>query len=107
VLIASVGQALRRVKASQLEVRRDSISFRSGFFRAVSNWNILVPISSGRIHFVRSNGSAVIHYQISFVGLFVSATVLGLIPLLVVGGPVRSGTIFAVPFIWLWLFTAD
>jgi hypothetical protein len=106
-LITSVEQALARAKASRLEVHGDTISFHGTFLLVASNWNILVPISSGHIHFARSGGSAVMHYEISFVGLFVSVTLLCLIPLFLVADPVRSGLIFVVPFAWLWLFGAN
>jgi hypothetical protein len=106
-LIARVEQALRRVRAARLQVSGDTISFRGGFFRAVTNWNILVPISSGEIHFSRIDGSVLVRYRISFLGLFLMTTGLVLIPLFFFGDPIQSGVIFALPFMWLWLFGAN
>jgi len=47
----------------------DSIRFRGGPFRFVWNWNILVPISYGRITFSVDSYHVLMRYHVSFVEL--------------------------------------
>ena len=44
----------------------DSIRFRAGPFRLVWSWNILVPISCGRIHFSAEHDRVIIRYHVTF-----------------------------------------
>lgn len=69
-----VEQALHRATAEQVRVNSNAITFRGGPLRAVSNWNVLRPISSGEIHFDQSGNTVTICYRVSWLGLFIVFT---------------------------------
>src|SRR5881392_926471 len=97
-LITRVEKALIGAKATAIRVDQDKITFPGGMPRAVSNWNILFPISCGEIHFTRSSGAVIINYRISFVGLFFVATAM----ILAVGIWIPfHADIIILPFAWL------
>lgn len=103
-IVAKVESALRRVRAARLRVSGDTITFRGGIFRAVTSWNILGPISFGEIQFVPTDRAVLIHYRISWLGLFLLTTAMVSVFVFTVRDPVRSGAIFVIPFMWAWLF---
>jgi hypothetical protein len=107
--MSAVETAIRKEKPKVMTRDHAKITFRAGFFRfpLVSNWNQLVPIGSGEIHFSQEGDHVLIHYFVSLVELFVTVTVLlpimfGIVPIFS-----REHTLAPLGFLplaWLWLF---
>ena len=118
VRLLSVDQALNRLESALAEarpasIRRDSsgLRFRGGPFRLVSNWNILLPISTGVLEVSPREDGVNVRYRVTFTEMLVIVT-------LMVGGifgpvVVRSaklpmqGRLGILLFAWSWLFGAN
>jgi hypothetical protein len=106
-VIAAVEAAIREAKPTEIARDREKITFRAGLFRFVSNWNPLVSIGAGELHFTQQSSSQIeIHYRISFVQLFVVTTIMvavmfGALPIL---GGAHGVPLGFLAFAWLWLF---
>ncbi|MBI1849429.1 MAG: hypothetical protein HYR85_03690 [Planctomycetes bacterium] len=91
--------------ARAIDIRRsdDAVSFRGGLFRSVTNWNVLVPVDSGRIEVV-AGPSMRVRYYFSCSKLLVTTT-LGAV-LLVVLSSVQAGRVrlFAPLLVTMGLF---
>ena len=102
----AVEQLLRDTKASTIAVHGHQIDFGVRFFRLVSNWNLLVPIDSGRVVVHERERAVEVEYHISLRRWFFVATSTVVIAFCV-------GRFFAIdppggfplPFlVFLWLF---
>ncbi len=107
-VVAAIEAVLRQAKPSKISATTTRIDFRGGLFRLVSNWNLLVPIGSSRIEFRQRDRTVEIRYHISFVQLFVIATMLvififGVLPM-ISSGERTFFLVYSLGLIWLWLF---
>ncbi len=68
-LLSSIMKEINRHKPRSIKKTGDTIEFKAGMFRFVSNWNLLIPFSSGRITFNKVESS--IKYTLSFKELIV------------------------------------
>lgn len=98
--------ALEAAKASSLHRDGDTITFRGGMFRLVSNWNVLGPVSHGVIK-VSATPTITVQYSLSSIELLVVATLQALLAGFCVS--IKTGEIgllnFAVAaFAWTVLF---
>src|ERR1700694_3862198 len=100
--------ALAGVKAGALQRVGCAVHFRGGAFRLVSNWNILVPISTGVLE-VRSQEDGVsVWYRASFSQLLLVVTLM----VAAVFGPAVAmsaqltvlGRVGVLLVLWSWLF---
>jgi hypothetical protein len=99
---------LKKVKARNVEIQGDRISFNGGMFRAVSNWNILTQIDYGYLEIKEAEDEFIITYFISFGVLFICACAL----VVCLGGilfiqntPLSlAGWLALLVLAWLWLF---
>lgn len=94
---------LRGAKATDIEREGDTVTFRAGIFRWVSNWNPLVPIGWGRVELSRAEG--VLRYDFSCRQLLVLISVWA-----VVGAAgcalagFWTGSPLVAPIMGVWLF---
>jgi len=106
-LLQTFQQELHRLSARKLDMSGDTVSFAGGGFRFVSNWNLLVPISRGKIVVMPIADGVTVRYQISFRELIVVATIMILaMAVIFCGFEGRAGlasVAFFVPVGWLWL----
>jgi hypothetical protein len=72
-LLPYVAEALRSVKGRDVTISGESVSFRGGVFRLVTNRNILVPFGRGVLTI--DPLSRQVRYELSFAQLFVFHTV--------------------------------
>jgi hypothetical protein len=72
-------RVLQQVRARDITIDGQRISFIGGVFRFVWNWNILEPIGYGHIDLNETDDSFVVSYYVSFRQLFVIASALVLI----------------------------
>jgi hypothetical protein len=70
----AVEQLLRDTKASTVSVHAHLVDFDVRFFRLVSNWNLLVPIDSGRIIVREHERGVEVEYHISLRRWFLVVT---------------------------------
>src|SRR3984893_17521472 len=73
-IMQSVVFALEDAHPSRVSLHKQKITFRGGPFRLVHSWNILVPITSGTIHFCVEPGRVVVGYRIYFLEAFLIYT---------------------------------
>ena len=102
-LLAIIASELKRHRPRKIENKEKSIEFSAGFFRLVTNWNLLVPITSGTIEF-RENESCLV-YSLSFMELIVFGIIATIFMIAV---PLASGApkeilIIAPILVWGWL----
>ena len=72
--LENVQQGLVKMRARNITVTKNSVSFTAGMFRFVTNMNPLVSITSGEITVDPQNG--VITYSLSFLELLVGVPIL-------------------------------
>lgn len=99
-VVKSVEEALHRASAAPLRVTPNTITFRGGYLRPVTNWNVLLPISSGEIHFDRSGSTITIDYGVSWISQFVIVAAI-LSALVAVSGD--RMLFFILPIGWLFM----
>lgn len=75
-LLRNMADELKNVKASEIDVRDNELTFHVAFFRLVSNWNILTQINSGNIKILSSSKNVVVSYYISFTRMFIIVSVM-------------------------------
>ncbi len=73
-LTQHLAECLRGVRARRVTVDGNRVSFRGGFFRFVSNWNVLVPFGAGELR-VDARARRV-YYRLSFSQLMITVTSL-------------------------------
>lgn len=102
-LLATLEQRLRDADARKVTNNGDELCFAGGFFRFVSNWNLLVPIGKGRISLDRQTSR--ITYSLSFVQLVIGGILMvGFMDTVVIGWKWPAEGICAasvVMFLWL------
>jgi hypothetical protein len=102
----AVEQLLRDTKASTIAVHGHEIEFGVRFFRLVSNWNLLVPIDSGRVVVHEREHAIEVEYHISLRRWFFVAT--GTVVIAYCVGRFLavepSGGFPLPPLVFLWLF---
>lgn len=76
----AIQEGLQNVKARDITRNQNNFSFSGGIFRFVSNWNILVSVSSGEISIEETAEAISIHYVLKFTEMLIIAS------LMVVGG---------------------
>jgi hypothetical protein len=99
-IMASVMEALQRQKALDLRSTSDSITFRGGLFRGVTDWNVLRPISSGQIVFAHTEDTVTMTYRVSWFGLFIITTATVSVAVAFSGD---RQVAFILPLAWLFL----
>jgi hypothetical protein len=102
-LLAIIATELERHRPRKIEQKEERIEFRAGILRLVTNWNLLVPITSGTIEF-RKNESCLV-YSLSFMELIVfgvMATLFMIIIPLATGAPKEILVIVPI-LVWGWL----
>lgn len=55
ILAKEIVKNLEKVRARNIEIIGNRITFTGGLFRFVTNWNFLVPITRGEIRIDRTN----------------------------------------------------
>jgi hypothetical protein len=77
-LVDAIRDGLRKVKASKIIINRSErkISFSGGFFRFVTNWNILHAVSNGEIRVEEANQKISLHYNLKFTEMLILVTIL-------------------------------
>jgi len=98
--LVAVEGILRKAEAGNISKSESQLDFTGGLFRAVSNWNLLIAISSGSIVFRKTEGGVEATYRISFLQMFLFVTAL--VGLAFSISPKEPIYIFGV--MWLWLF---
>src|SRR6267154_1863974 len=99
--------ALNRVRAFSVICDGNTITFRGGIFRLVSNWNILVPVNRGVIT-VSSGSRGVVRYNFSCIEMLVFIALWVVLAVSLI--PSDKPTFFrfgAPPLLGLWLFGAN
>jgi len=100
-------RGLAEAKAVALRRERSEIRFKGGAFRPVSNWNVLVPISTGRIEVAPRDGGVTVSYRLTFTWMLVAVTLVVMVFLgptaMASKAPPSEGLAF-LPIVWLWLF---
>ena len=105
-VLSHLAQALTDVKGSP-QVQGGRVSFTGGVFRAVSNWNVLYPITEGFIEVQPEQDFYVISYELNFKQILVMASVIaGVLFLMsaVVGQAPVVAVFFLCSFVWLAIF---
>ena len=92
--------ALRHEKALDLRATSHAITFRGGMLRAVTDWNVLRPISSGEIVFGQAGQTVTLTYRVSWLSLFMITTGVASLAIALSGDP-QLAWIF--PVGWLCL----
>ena len=68
---------LRRVKAANIQIQANTISFRGGFLSPVfGNWNILLGLGSGTIETIENTEGQVVFYRLSTVENLLIPTIM-------------------------------
>lgn len=70
-VVAALEVAITRLKPSLITTIANEISFKAGPFRFVPNWNMLIPISSGKVTVMENDGWLIIEYSVSFLHLLI------------------------------------
>lgn len=102
-LVAHLADCLRDVYAKEVRVEGNSISFVGGYFRFVTNWNVLVTFGFGDLTVDSANCE--VSYRLSYrqlviydgIAFLICAAVL----LFVVGVPLMSWLVLAAPLIYV------
>jgi hypothetical protein len=106
VVLDRLVAALLEQKAKGLQRKAGSVTFTGGVLRLVWSWNILVPISEGRVEAVRGPRGVELHYRIAFTEVVVIGTFfVGLAACFMNFGPGPDDWVvrFIVPVV-MWLF---
>ena len=74
LLAAHVAARLRDVDANEVDVRPNRVTFKGGFFRFVTNWNILVSFGFGDI--VVDHDTHEIRYRLSYRQLVIYSAIM-------------------------------
>lgn len=99
-LPAHLAGCLRRKSAREVKIEGETVRFRGGAFRWVSNWNVLYPFGFG--DFTVDSGNRRVQYRLSFRQLIVAGSLAtGFMAAVLVGNSVPQGLVL-VPLIWLW-----
>jgi hypothetical protein len=104
VLIAALKSALQRARATDVTCAGNTVAFRAGMLRLVSNWNVLAPIGSGVIE-VHAGSPGIVRYRFSCVQMLVAASIMVSVAVILI--PQTKPLLFRLgaPFaMWLWLF---
>lgn len=111
----SIADLLRKVEYELLAQKADEVSrdgnevrFTAGFFRFVSNWNMLSFIREGRIRLEVNGSNLIARYSLSFGRYYVVITlmVFGFLGYVLFGGSnvsISEGLLIIL-FAWGWLF---
>jgi hypothetical protein len=101
-LLAHLACCLRKVNAHEVRISPNSVSFRGGVFRGVSNWNILSPFGCGDL--AVDDISHEVRYQLSFRQLIlVVSTLLGL-GAFSAWSDISHNPLMLVAFVVMWLW---
>ena len=106
--IEAVERLLRSTKASTIAVHDNRLDFTVRFLRLVSNWNLLVPIDSGRVVFRECDDAVDVEYHISFRRWFFIVTgivivVFAVVPFIAID-PRGGVPVSFLLFLWLFVF---
>jgi hypothetical protein len=106
LLPAHLADCLRRVDGRDVTVEQNRVSFTSGLFRLVSNWNVLVPFGFGDLMVDAAAGR--VRYRLSYRQLVIFATVMTGVMAVFVSFESRTwaGLVF-IPFMYGWLVGAN
>jgi hypothetical protein len=97
-LLPYLAEAIRAVKGRDVAVSGDTVSFRGGMFRLVTNRNILMPFGRGVL--TVDPLTRQVRYELSFAQLFVFQTIIwGFVAIMMSRTP---GAPYIVPVV-LWL----
>jgi len=105
--IARLERALAGAGATALRRESNGLQFGGTAFRLVSNWNVLVPISTGIIEVRSRNDGIIVWYRLRFTWVLVAVTLLvtGLFaPIAVASNAPMAGRLIFPVVGWLWLF---
>jgi hypothetical protein len=72
-VLSTIEKELRSVRARKVQIDGKSIAFRGGILRLVSNWNLLVGITKGRISVHLEPNVVKVDYELWFTELLVAA----------------------------------
>ena len=103
ILAKEIVKNLEKVRARNIEIIGNRITFTGGLFRFVTNWNILVPITRGEIRIDRTNQC--VQYTLNFSQLIIIGTIMVIAAgiFAISNGAPASFLLFTLPFIWIWL----
>jgi hypothetical protein len=106
LLPAHLADCLRRVDGRYVTVEQNRVSFTSGLFRLVSNWNVLVPFGFGDL--MVDAAARRIRYRLSYRQLMIFATVMAGVMAVFISFVSRTwaGLVF-IPFMYIWLVGAN
>jgi len=108
-LAEQLAKALIANRATDVRSSGNSVTFRGGMFRFVTNWNLLVPVTSGTIT-VASGSPGSVDYCFSCMQMLIFATAFSLLVLVFFASPPRAPLAFdllAPIGAWAWLFGAN
>ena len=102
-LIVHLADYLRKLEARDIRISQASVSFRGGLFRAVSNWNILIPFGYGKL--IVDETAHQVRYGLSFRQLICVVTTMLALACLIEWSVATFDSV--VPLVlgigWLWL----
>ncbi len=112
IVNSHIEQMLGDAKAKSTSLGGGKVEFIGGFFRAVGNWNILVPFGSGQVWAEMEGADVlVVRYRLSTVQLFVTITgALAALAIFLLFASGFAGLATMFPFFaigWAWLFGAN
>jgi hypothetical protein len=99
-------EELRRAKPSSLQTDGRRISLRAGVFRLVSNWNLLVSVTSAEVS-VTTQGSLV---QVDFDARLTELVLFCVLATVFLGGNLRAHAapiemhFVVLAMVWIWAF---
>ena len=104
-ILTKIRANLESIKARDIYLSGNKISFRGGVFRLVSNWNVLSPVGSGEIEIIPGS-PPVLKYSFSTVQILVIVTLMVLFTFgsMIQTIPIKLETFLFPILAFLWLF---
>jgi hypothetical protein len=103
--VARLRQELERARAKDLVLTDTTLRARGGLLRPVSNWNLLVCVSSMEVRTAAERGEVTVHYMVRMRELLATC---GLASVLALGIAISEHSVIfmaaAGGMIWGWLF---
>jgi hypothetical protein len=107
--ISRLESAVVAARAETVQRKGEELVFRAGPFRLVSNWNVLVPISTGFLTVSQQAGPVVVSYRVTFTEMVLVTTVMALFfgGFVILEGRSLLSSLGLLVLAWTWLFGAN